>query len=108
VGGVLFPFCQKTLAILVKQNPDLNSLEQGVDSLRSLSIHHCSFHINYTGIQKKTFFELFQICELILNVLRLLNSKMNSVSLYHIKIICNITIFVQKWQKCYLNTALVS
>jgi len=37
---------------------------------------------------------MFQICELILNVSRLLNSKMKSVSLYHVKIFCNITILV--------------
>jgi len=50
-----------------------------------------------TGKQKKTFFELFQIRELILNVLKLLNSQMNSVSLCHIKIFCNIRIFLQKY-----------
>ena len=43
--------------------------------------------VNLTLVyKKKTFFELFQICEMIWNVSRLLKSKSNSISLHHIKI----------------------
>jgi len=54
--------------------------------------------------KQKTLYELFQICELILNVSRLPNSKMNSVSFYHVKIFLQYHNFCLKYGKNAIRT----
>jgi len=54
---------------------------------------------NYTGIQKINFFWVVSDLWIDFECFEAAELKMNSVSLYHVKIFCNIRISVQQWQK---------